>query len=228
MKNREDSCDLNSCMFCKLCLPEWLPVVDANRKMVTINKGALIFEEGELMTGVHFIYKGLVKVHKQWGQKELIVRFAHQGDIVGHRGLGGDNIYPVSGTALQKTKACFIPLDIFTASLKVNYDFMHQLMLFFAEELKLSERKMRNLAHMNVKERIAQALLSLKNKFGVAEEGYINILLSKQDLASYTATTYETVFRVMTDLVDQGMVDFDGKKIFIRDEAAIQLLIVDN
>ena len=69
MKNREDSCDLNSFMFCKLCLPEWLPVVDANRKMVTINKGALLFKEGELMKGVYFIYKGLVKVHKQWGQK---------------------------------------------------------------------------------------------------------------------------------------------------------------
>lgn len=228
MKKGKDLCDLKSCMFCKLCLTEWLPVIDANRKMVTINKGELLFNEGELMTGIYFIYKGLVKVHKKWGQKELIVRFAQQGDIVGHRGLGGDNTYPVSGTALQKVTACFIPLDIFTASLKVNYEFMHQLMLFFAEELKLSERKMRNLAHMNVKERIAQALLSLKSKFGIAEEGHINILLSKQDLASYTATTYETVFRVMTHLAEKGIIAFDGKKIFIKEEAAMQLLVTDN
>jgi CRP/FNR family transcriptional regulator len=35
-------------------------------------------------------------------------------------------------------------------------------MMFFAEELKVSERRMRNLAHMPVKGRVAQAILSLQ------------------------------------------------------------------
>ena len=87
---------------------------------------------------------------------------------------------------------------------------------------------MRNLAHRYVKEIIAQALLSLKTKFGIAEEGHIDILLSKQDLASCTATTYETVFRVMTDLAEQGILIFDGKKIFIKNEAALQVLVFQN
>jgi CRP-like cAMP-binding protein len=43
-------------------------------------------------------------------------------------------------------------------------------MLFFAEELKEAERKMRNLAHMPVKGRVAQALISLKNQFGTNRE----------------------------------------------------------
>jgi CRP/FNR family transcriptional regulator len=42
---------------------------------------------------------------------------------------------------------------------------------------------------MPVKGRIANALLFLRQKFGNAPEGYINILLSRQDLASYTGTT---------------------------------------
>jgi CRP/FNR family transcriptional regulator len=40
------------------------------------------------VAGVYFVYKGIVKVHKQWGDKELIIRFANQGQIFGHRGLG--------------------------------------------------------------------------------------------------------------------------------------------
>ena len=227
MKISKAACDLKSCMFCKLCIPEWLPAIEANRKLVAIKKGGLLFKEGELMDGIYFVYSGLFKVHKQWGQKELIVRFANQGDIVGHRGLGEDNIFPVSATALENASACFIPIDFFTSSLKVNYEFLYQLMLFFAEELKLSERKMRNLAHMTVKGRVAQALLLLKTKFGNSEKGHINILLSRQNFASYTGTTYETVFRMMAEMTAQRMIVVDGKKITLLDEPALQLLIND-
>ena len=120
-------------MYCQLCIPEWLPAISDIRQMVSIKKGEILFKEGEEMTGMYFVHSGVVKVHKQWGQKELIVRFAKKGDIVGHRGLGADTIYPVSGTALENISACFIPLDFFLSSLKINYDFMHWLMLFFAE-----------------------------------------------------------------------------------------------
>ncbi len=224
MKEHKKACDLKSCMFCKHCLPEWLPAIDANRKMVSVKKGGLLFREGEEMNGIYFVYSGLVKVHKQWGQKELIVRLAKKGDIVGHRGLGADTVYPVSGTALEPVTACFIPLDFFMTSLRVNYDFSHHLLLFFAEELKLSERKMRNLAHMTVKGRVAQALILLKNKFGLHADGHINILLSRQDLASYTGTTYETIFRTMSDLADQKILLVDGKKITLLNEQAIEML----
>ena len=227
MKINKRDCDLKSCMFCKLCMPEWLTAINANRQMVSVKKGEVLFKEGEEMTGIYFVYSGFVKVHKQWGQKELIVRFAKKGDVAGHRGLGADNIYPVSGTALDNVTACYIPLDFFMSSLKVNYEFMHWLMLFFAEELKQSERKMRNLAHMPVKGRIAQALITLKNKFGTTADGYIDILLSRQDLASYAGTTYETVFRIITDLADQNILAVDGKKITVLNDTALQLLTKD-
>jgi CRP/FNR family transcriptional regulator len=222
MKKQKQDCDLKSCMYCQLCIPEWLPAIDANRKIVTIKKGELLFKEGDVMTGIYFVNNGIIKVHKQWGQKELIVRFAKNGDIVGHRGLGADTIYPVSGTALETVTACFIPLDFFMSSLKINYDFMQRLMLFFAEELKQSERKMRNLAHMSVKGRVANALLLLKNKFGVKPDGHIDILLSRQDLASYAGTTYETVFRIMSDLAEQQLLNVDGKKITILNQEALE------
>ena len=227
MKKSKETCDLKSCMYCQLCIAEWLPAISDIRQMVTIKKGEILFKEGEEMTGMYFVHSGVVKVHKQWGQKELIVRFAKKGDIVGHRGLGADTIYPVSGTALENISACFIPLHFFISSLKINYEFMHWLMLFFAEELKQSERKMRNLAHMSVKGRVAKALLLLQSKFGTKPDGHIDLLLSRQDFASYTGTTYETVFRTMADLTEQNIIAVDGKKITILNEVALDLLTND-
>lgn len=219
MKKLKEGCDLKSCFFCKGCLPEWLPTIEAHRKTYHVKKGELIFKEGEKVTGVYFVNEGKIKVHKKWGNdKELIVRFANKGAIVGHRGLGSNSFYPVSGTAIEPSVVCFIELDFFLTTLKVNHDFTFQLMMFFADELQLSERKMRNLAHMSVKGRVAQSLLLLKEKFGTRKDGSIDIILSRQDLASFSGTTYETVFRIMNELIQDTAISITGKDIYITDE----------
>ena len=91
-------------------------------------------------------------------------------------------------------------------------------MMFFADELQESERRMRNLAHMPVKGRVLQALLTLQTKFGVSEKGFINIALSKQDLASFVGATYESVFRIMNELIESGIIETVGKNIKIKNE----------
>jgi CRP-like cAMP-binding protein len=119
---------------------------------------------------------------------------------------------------------CFIELEFFNATLKVNNEFAYTLMMFFADELQESERKMRNLAHMSVKGRVAQSFISLKEKFGITEYGYIDIELTRQDLASYAGATYETVFRIINDLVQDKIIALSGKSIMIIDEARLAVL----
>jgi CRP-like cAMP-binding protein len=89
--------------------------------------------------------------------------------------------------------------------------------MFFASELKESEKRMRNLAHMPVIGRIANSLLTLSEKFGTDAEGNINMTLSRQDLASYTGTTYETVFRILNELAAAKVITINGKNIHITD-----------
>lgn len=223
MRKNKNSCDLVSCMLCKGCLKEWLPAIDAHRKTLHFKKGEQIFSEGDKMNGIYFIYSGTVKVHKKWDEgKELIVRIAHSGDIVGHRGLGKDNYYPVSGTTLEPTDVCFIDIDFFLSTLKVNHGFVIELMMFFAGELKESERNMRNLAHMPVKGRLAQCILTLHNKFGSDKQGWIKMTLNRQDLASFAGATYETVLRMMNELSQAGVIRTEGKKIGIVDAKKLE------
>jgi CRP-like cAMP-binding protein len=225
MKKNKNVCDLKSCFLCKNSLPEWIPAIGLHKKNFHFKKGATIFQEGEKVTGIYFVYSGKVKVHKQWGtEKELIIRFAAAGDIFGHRGLGHENLYPISATALEPVNVCQIDLGFFQATLKVNYDFTQRLLLFFADELQESERKMRNLAHMQVKGRVAQALLALKEKFGLTPGGAIDIVLSRQDLASFAGTTYETVFRIINELARDGIIALDGKNILIEDGKKLMAL----
>jgi len=213
MKVKKLKCDLATCSMCKSCKPEWHKAIDVNRKLIHYNKGESIFLEGDTVNGMYFIFSGLVKVHKKWSDnKELILRFAKDGAIVGHRGLGGDTIYPVSATALAASDICFVDLDFFMATLKVNPDYLFDLMMFFAAELKDSEKRMRNIAHMNTKGRIGQSLITLQDKFGTDADGFINIEISRQDLASYTGTTYETLFKIMNELAEEKAIHIDSKR----------------
>jgi CRP-like cAMP-binding protein len=214
---QEKSCNLSDCFLCSYCIPEWKEAVATRKKTIAIKKGKQLFLEGEKFKGIYFLYAGTVKVHKQWGdQKDLIVRFAKAGDILGHRGLGGNDTYPISATALEDATACFISNDFFEATLKTNPSFTYRLMQLYASELQKAEKRMRDLVHMEVKGRVAEALLEIAAFFGLDKDKYIAVTIARQDIASYAGTTYETVFKIFTELIRAKIISTSGKNIRIN------------
>lgn len=223
-------CDLKSCFLCRACLTEWVPVVAQAKKNITIKKSQTLFKEGDPVTGMFFVYSGKLKVHKRWdAEKEIILRFAQGGDIVGHLGLGDEPVYPVSATAIEAVTVCYVPMAFFEATLNINHAFTTKLMRFFANELQESEKRMRNFVHMSVKGRVAQALITLKKQFGLNNEGHINIEISRQDLASFSGTVYESLFRAINELAANNLIQLTGKHIKINnDDALLQMIASEN
>jgi CRP/FNR family transcriptional regulator len=202
--------------------------IASHKKNYEVKKGQQIFGEGEPVTRIYFVYSGKIKTHKRWdAEKELIIRFAQPGDILGHMGLGNEPIYPVTTTALENSVICSVDLDFFESSLNVNPRLTYSLMKLFANELQESEKRMRNLVHMPVKERIALALLNLKKQFGVTEDGYIGIELSRQDLSSFAAVAYETLFKVMNEFQQGNLIATNGKSIKLLNEQELKAMTTD-
>jgi CRP-like cAMP-binding protein len=223
--NNKHECDLKSCLLCQLCLKDWIPAIAVHKQNVFIKKGQHLFREGEPVKGIYFIYSGNIKVHKKWGEeKDLIIRFAKAGEILGHTGLGDDSHYPVSATALESAIVCYIGMEFFESTLQVNNTFTYKLMRFIANELQESEKRVRNLVHMPVKGRIAQAFVTLKNQFGVNNEGFINIELTRQDLSSFAGASYETLFKVINEFTEEKLIETSGKSIRIVNEPMLKKL----
>ncbi|HEY0667594.1 MAG TPA: Crp/Fnr family transcriptional regulator [Sphingobacteriaceae bacterium] len=226
MRECRYACDVKSCFLCKLCLDDWLPAVELHKKSFEVKKGQQVFKENDPVTGIYFVYAGAIKVHKKWdNEKELIIRFAKQGDIIGLLGLGIDPLYPVSATAVEPSVVCYLEMGFFETTLHVNSYLTYKLMRLFANELQDSQKRMRDLAHMSVKARIAQAFISLKNQFGINGEGVINIEITRQDIASFAGASYETLFKVINELTSKGIIELTGKKIRIRDEMVLLNII---
>ena len=229
-------CDLTRCFLCDHCMPEWKGVTAFHKKTLLFKKGKALFTEGEAVKGIYFLYSGVVKIHAPWiDGRELIIRFARASDIAGYRGLRGGSgvstglrgepgvsvgpgtaaVYPVSATALEDTVACFIDNDFLELSLKANPSLTYTLMQLYASELQKAEKRMRDLTHMDVKGRIAWALLDILEGSGTAPDGTLALKLTRQDLAAYAGTTYETVFKFFAELIAAGIIQTSGKDITV-------------
>ncbi|WP_286752993.1 MULTISPECIES: Crp/Fnr family transcriptional regulator [Sphingobacterium] len=230
MKSKKTNpCD-HSCLMCRYVLQDWLGQIDLHRKNIKLKKGEQFITEGESVRGIYFIQSGLVKVHRNLGDKETIVRFAKKGDIVGHRGISTEQtVYPISATTLEVSQLCFVEMPFFLSTLRINPELSYRLMLFFADELHLSEQKMTRLTQLAVKNRLAWSLLLLHRVFSEGhKDGYIGLSLSKKDLASYVGATYETVYRTLSELIELGAIIMDKKDIFIKNLQLLQDLSEEN
>ena len=221
------NCNLTDCFLCRYCIPEWRELIAANRKTLFFKKGKTIFKEGEPMKGIYFVNEGWAKIHKKWTYpKELIIRFAKPGDMIGHRGMGSeDKTYPVSATALEDLNVCFVTVEFLESSLRANPGLTYELMQFYASELQQAEKRMRDLAHMEVKGRIAGTLLDIDKLFGRNEEDHISVAVSRQDIASLAGTTYETVFKLFNEFKQEKIISTDGKYIRLTDPEKLRQFI---
>jgi CRP/FNR family transcriptional regulator len=197
------------------CSNEWQEFVNFHKKQITAKKDTYIFKEGEVTEGLYIVNKGKVKVvAADLEGKEALIRLAANGDILGHRGFGGNWTYPISAITYEETELTFIPIKIFNVLAKSNTEFTYQLMMFFAEELRRSEEKIMQLP---VRNRVAKAVLMNYKAFGFDEQDQnkLSYTLSRKDYASKARTTYETVIRVLSDLNKDNIINIKGKSIVI-------------
>jgi len=184
---------------------------------IPCKKGQQFIMEGAPVNGLFFILKGTVKVFRTGiNGREQIVRFAKDGEIIGHRGFGTEEYYSIGAIALKDTVLCYFSKDILQKILHETPDFTYGMMLFYANELNKSESKVKSLSQMTVRERVVDTLLYIHRKFGELN-GFLNLPLSRKEYADYAGTTEEQVIRIFSTLKKEELIYAKGKKIGIND-----------
>jgi len=185
------------------------------KKTLKCKKGQQFIIEGAPVNGLFFIFKGTVKVFRTGiNGREQIVRFAKEGEIIGHRGFGTEESYSIGAIALQDAVLCYVSKDDLQKALLENPKFSYDMMLFYANELNRSESKVKSISQMTVRERVIDTLLYIHRKFGNLR-GFLNLPLSRKEYADYAGTTEEQVIRIFSTLKKEGLISAKGKKIGI-------------
>ena len=224
-------CVSDSCFIHKFVTKEWKKKVNEKRSTLDFKKGEPIFREGDPVTGIYFIFKGKVKVFNSGiKNRTQIVRFANSGNILGHRGFGKIRVYPIGAATLENTTLCFIPADVFVETMNNNSQLAVELVNFYADELRRAEYKLRSLSQMTVKQKMAEAFLTLGEIYGYAKENdipFVNVQLSRQEYADITGASLEEVIRTISQMKKENLIEISGKKIGITNTNNLKEMLTD-
>lgn len=183
-------------------------------------RGQAVFLEGNHPMGLFCINKGRVKISQLGAEgKEQIIRHAKEGDVVGYRSLICGEPYNASAIALEESRICIIPSKVFFGLLEKNPEVTSAVMKLLAGDLKSAEMKVTQIAQKSVPERLAEALLMLREYYG--EDDADTLTITREEIARYVGTATETAIRVIAEFKREGLISVEGKRIIILDRVGL-------
>lgn len=189
---------------------------------VFFKKGQVLMHEGSRPNGVYCIHNGKAKVSRLGTEgKEQILRFAKGGDLMGYRSLlSGENL-SATITALDDTHACFVPKSEMFKLIEENPRFSLNMMKLTCHELGEAGKLITNLAQKSVRERLAEILLIIHRTFGEDEDGFLDVSLTREEIANMVGTATESVIRLLSEFKDDKYITVKGRKIALEDKNAL-------
>jgi CRP-like cAMP-binding protein len=222
------NCENNNCFIKKYSPISIIDDVNKNKVINRLPKKQHVFFEGNENTGIFFVKSGMVKVFKNGAfNKDQIIRFSLDGDILGHRGLPKPHVFTVSAETVVDSEICFFTREYFFYLLEKVPQMAIELMLFYAGELNQEETKLRDMAIFTVREKVAKALLFFEERFGVESNLEIKYIekLSRQDIAELVGLTSNQVTKVLADFKSENLIEIEGKKIRLMNKIEIEKIV---
>lgn len=203
-------------IFCDL-KGEHLDTINEHKSCNIYKKGQTIFSEGFFPQGLYCLNSGKVKVAQAGDNgREQIIRLTKEGDILGYRALLSGDKYSASAVALEDCSICLIPKDIFFKVIESEASLSMQIMKLLSNDLGKAEHKITDLAQKPVRERMAEAILFLKETYGTESDGKtLNIVLSREEIANVVGTATETAIRLLSEFKTDAIIELQAKKIKI-------------
>jgi CRP-like cAMP-binding protein len=218
-----EHCSLNSGSIFKFLNPEETDILNFEKDYRQYKRGDILYQEGNRISGFFCINKGIIKVFKTgFDGKEQIIRFAKTGDIIAYRSVLSNELACTSAKVIEDCNVCFIPSEILIKFIKSNSSFALELLKLACHELGEANSFITDIAQKTVRERLAEVLLFLVNDFGLDEEQYLNISLTREELANIVGTATESVIRLLSDFKADKLVELNEKKIKILNTKGLE------
>jgi CRP/FNR family transcriptional regulator, polysaccharide utilization system transcription regulator len=193
-----------------------------DRKVRHYSKKDMIFFEGDEPQAVYFLVEGKIKTTKtDEYQKELVIDIYEKGDFFGYIPILEDDVYKETASAIEDSSVSVIPKDAFLWLIQRNRDVAVKFMKMLSNNITEKEERLLRLAYGTVRERTAEALLSLMSK---SDRNEINV--SREDLASIVGTATESLIRMLSEFRNDGYISIEGRRISIEQPEKLERLIM--
>lgn len=203
--------------------PQQLDDINYDKTCSTYKRGNIVFQEDHRINGFYCVMSGIIKMYKTGiDGKEQIIRFAKKGDIIGYRSILSNELACTTARVIEDALICYIPGEHLFTLINENPAFAMRLMQLTCMELGEANNFITDIAQKTVRERLAEILLLLKDKFDLDQNQVLQISLTREELANIVGTATESVIRLLSEFKQDQLIELQGRKIKILNLAGLQ------
>jgi len=192
----------------------------SHRKSYSAKK--IIIHEGDISSSLYYIIEGSVSVlAENKSGDEIILAQLNQGDFFGEAGLfefDADDDGKRTARVVARSN-CIIAEISYTQFKQIVADDPAVMFLLTGQifnRLRKTSQKVRDLIFLDVKGRIAHALLELcEEPDAMTHPDGMQIKVTRQDLAKMVGSSREMAGRVLKELEDEGLITAHGKTVVV-------------
>jgi CRP-like cAMP-binding protein len=203
-----------------LC-PHKVKAMAGTHKFLRFRRDEFVYFPNEPANYIYMVSSGRVRIgHYLDDGKEVIKSILTTGEIFGELALAGEEKRGDFAQSMDDdTVICPLGIEELKALMYDNRELSFKILKLIGFRLMKLERKLELMVFKDARTRVIEFLKDAAAWKGkkVGFETMIPTRLTHKDIASLTGTSRQTVTTILNELKDQNLINFDRKKILIRD-----------
>jgi CRP/FNR family transcriptional regulator, cyclic AMP receptor protein len=187
---------------------------------VRLNKGEVLFHEGDSGDRLYVVVSGKVKLGRSGSAgRENLLAVLGPGQMFGELSLFDPGPRSSTATAVTSCEIRTLEHDELMSWLAGRPEVAQGLLGQLAARLRRANDVVADLVFSDVPGRVAKALLDLSSRFGrVADDGvHVHHDLTQEELAQLVGASRETVNKALADFASRGWLRLEARSVVLMD-----------
>lgn len=186
-----------------------------------VNKGGIIFLDGDEGNGFYLVIKGVIKVYKMSLEgKEQTLHIVRAGETIGAVPVFSGKSFPASARAIAKSLLLFFPKEKFVGLITGNPSLTMNILAVLSMRLREFTVQIENLTLKELPGRLAAYLLHQLQQQGGS--GCISLDITKSQISNILGTRPESLSRALGTIRELKLIEVDGSTIEFLDKDGLE------
>jgi CRP/FNR family transcriptional regulator, cyclic AMP receptor protein len=211
---------LRRCALFAHVAEDGLRVIAAQMRRRRFRRNEVIFHQGDIGDSLQVVASGAVKIVLPSTEgEEAFIASLKPGDFFGELALLDSSPRSTTATALEQTETLALPREQFLQLLNDDPDLVHALLHALAEELRRLTGHVEELHFLDLAGRLSMRLVRLARNQNPDATGRAELdwPFTQSDLAAMIGGTRQSVNKLLSGLVDDGLISIERETLVIND-----------
>jgi CRP/FNR family cyclic AMP-dependent transcriptional regulator len=211
---------LRNCVLFREADPDVLHSLARSLRRRRFRRNEVIFHQGDPGSALHIVVSGAVKILLPSAEgEEAIIATLRPGEFFGELALLDGEPRSATATALEPTETLALPREDFDELLERDAALRTTLLRSLAAELRRLTGHVEELHFLDLAGRLAMRLVRLARDVDPAARGEVHLdwPYTQSDLAAMIGGTRQSVNKLLSVLVDRGLLRIERDALVITD-----------